>query len=64
MEIRTGKTTIFLPGIGFDLLLGEVAELDAVGAIDLLADNGDLLLDGEVQIIKELEFRFAFAGRN
>jgi hypothetical protein len=62
--IRTGKAAIFLPGIGFDLLLGEVAELDAVCAVDLLADNGDLLFDGEVQIIKELEFRFAFAGCN
>ena len=56
MAIRTGKTAISLPGIGFDLLLGEVAELDAVCAVDLLGDNGDLLLDGKVQIIKELEF--------
>jgi hypothetical protein len=56
MAIRTGKTAKSLPGIGFDLLLGEVAELDAVCAVDLLGDNGDLFLDGEVQIIKEFEF--------
>ena len=56
MAIRTGKPAISLPGIGFDLLLCEVAELDAVCAVDLPGDGGDLLFDGEVQIIKELEF--------
>jgi hypothetical protein len=48
IEIRTGKPAISLPGIGFDLLLSEVAELNAVCAVDLLGDNGDLLFDGEV----------------
>ena len=56
MVIQTWKTAISLPGIGFDLLLGEVAEFDAVCAVDLLGDNGDLLLNAEVQVIKEFEF--------
>ncbi len=56
MVIRTGQAAISLPGIGFNLLLGEVAELDPIGTIDLLGDDGNLLFNGEIQIIKELEF--------
>ena len=41
-----------------------LAKLDAIGAIDLLADNLDLLLDRQVEVIQELEVRLALAGGN
>jgi len=61
-EIRTGEIPVALPGIRFDLLLSEIAQLYAIGAIDIPCDNGNLLFDGEVQIVKKLELGFALAG--
>ena len=41
----TGKVSVALTGVGVDLLLRELAELDAVGTIDLLRNDFDLLLN-------------------
>jgi hypothetical protein len=60
--IRTGKIAVALPGIGFDLLFGEIAELYAVRAINFPGNSGNLLFNGEVQVIKEFELGFALAG--
>jgi len=51
-----------LPGIGFDLLFGEIAELYAVRSINVPGNNGNLLFDGEVQVVEEFELGFALAG--
>ena len=60
--IRTGKIAVALSRIGFDLLLGEIAELYAVRSINVLANSGNFLFNGEVQVIKEFEAGFALAG--
>ena len=60
--IRTGKIAVALPGIGFDLLFGEIAKLYAVRSINVPGNNGNLLFNGEVQVIKEFELGFALAG--
>ena len=44
------------------MLLRLLAELDAVRAVDLLADNLDLLLDREVEVVQELEVGFTLTG--
>jgi hypothetical protein len=51
-----------LPGIGFDLLFGEIAKLYAVRSINFPGNNGNLLFDGEVQVVEEFELGFALAG--
>ena len=48
---RTGKISIALPGIGFNLLLGEIAQLYAIAAVNIPDDDGNLLFNGEVQIV-------------
>jgi hypothetical protein len=53
-----------LPGIGFDLLFGEIAELYAVRSINVPSNNGNLLFDGEVQVVEEFELGFALAGND
>jgi hypothetical protein len=53
-----------LPGIGFDLLFGEIAELYAVRSINLPANNSNLLFDREIQVVEEFELGFALAGSN
>lgn len=58
----TGKVTKALSSVCLDLLLGLLAELDSIGAIDLLANGLDLLSNRNIEIIKELEVGFAFAG--
>ena len=55
MAIRTGKIAVALPSIGFYLLFGEIAKLYAIRSINVPGNNGDLLFDGEVQVIKEFE---------
>src|SRR6266550_1411745 len=62
MAIRTRKIAVALPGIGFDLLFGEIAKLYAVRSINVPGNNGNLLFDGEVQVVEEFEFGFALAG--
>ena len=62
--IRTGKIPVALPGIGFDLLFGEIAKLYAVRSINVLGNNSNLLFNGLVQVIKEFELGFALAGSN
>jgi hypothetical protein len=61
-EKRTGEIPVALSGIRFDLLLSEVAQLYAIGAVDIPCDDGNLLFDGEVQIVKGLELGFALAS--
>lgn len=46
--VLTGEITIALSGVRCDLLLGKFAQLNTISAINLLADDVDLLLDGEV----------------
>jgi len=60
--IRTGKIAVALPGIGFDLLFGEITKLYAVRSINIPGNNGNLLFDGEVQVVEEFELGFALAG--
>ena len=62
--IRTGKIAVALPGIGFDLFFGEIAKLYAVCSIDVPGNNGNLLFDGEVQVVEEFELGFALAGND
>lgn len=59
---RTGKIPVTLPGIGFNLSLGEIAQLYAVAAVNIPDDGGNLLFDGEVQIVEEFELGFALAS--
>lgn len=49
--IRTGKIAVALPGIGFNLLFGEIAKFYAVRSINVPGNNGNLLFDGEVQVV-------------
>lgn len=56
----TRETTVSLTGVGLNLRASKVAEFDTISAIDLLSNDIDLLLDGEVQVVKELEVGFAF----
>jgi hypothetical protein len=60
--IRTGEIAVALPGICFDLLFGEIAKLYAVRSVNVLGNNGNLLLNGEVQVIKEFELGFALTS--
>jgi hypothetical protein len=43
-------------------LLGEITQLYAVCAVNIPGDSGNLLFDGEVQIVKEFELGFALAS--
>jgi len=61
-EIRTREIRVALPGIRFDLLLSEIAQLYTISAVDIPCDDSNLLFDGEVQIVKKLESGFALAG--
>ena len=60
--IRTGKIAVALPGICFNLLFGEIAKLYAVRSVNVLGNSGNLLFNGEVQVIKEFELGFALAS--
>jgi hypothetical protein len=51
-----------LPGIGFYLLFGDIAKLYAVRSINVPGNNGNLLFDGEIQVVEEFELGFALAG--
>ena len=62
MGIRTGKIAVALPSIGFDLSFGKIAKLYAVRSINVPSNNGNLLFDGEVQVVEEFELGFALAG--
>ena len=53
-----------MTSVGLNLLLRRLAELDPVGAVDLLADDLNLLLDRLFEVIQELELRVAFAHRH
>lgn len=57
----TGKVAISLAGVGFHLLLCELAELDTICTVNFLGDDLDLLLDRQIQVVEELEVRLAFA---
>lgn len=62
MKMRlTGKVAVSLAGVGFHLLLCELAELDTIRTVNLLGDDLDLLLDRQIQVVEELEVRLAFA---
>ena len=58
---RTGTTAVPLASVRLDLLLRRLAELDSVGAVDLLADDLDLLLNRLLEVVQELELRLALA---
>jgi len=45
-------------------LFGEIAKLYAVRSINVSSNNGNLLFDGEVQVVKEFELRFTLAGHD
>ena len=58
----TGKVCETLTSVGLDLFLGQLAELDSVGTVDLLANGFDLGGDGDVEVVEELEVGFTLTG--
>lgn len=60
----TGQVPVPLTGVSIDLLLGEFAELDPISTVDLLHDGSDLVLDGDIEIVEELEVGLALACGN
>ena len=56
-EPLTGQVAEALASVRLNLLLCKLAELNAVSAVDLLRNCLDLLLDGEIEVVEELEVR-------
>ena len=50
-----------MTSVRLNLLLSKFAELDAIRTVDLLGDDLNLLFDGQVQVVQELEVRWALA---
>ena len=50
-----------MTSVRLNLLLSKFAELDTIRTIDLLGDDLNLLFDGQVQVVQELEVRLALA---
>ena len=57
----TRQVAVALASVRLDLLLRKLAELNAVCAVNLLRDDLDLLLDGELKVVQELEVRLSLA---
>lgn len=55
MMALTGEIAITLASVSFDLFLGQVAEFNTVSPVDFLRDGGDLVLNGDIKVVKELE---------
>ena len=58
----TRKATKPLAGIRVDLRASQIAEFDPVGTVDLFANDIDLLLDREIEVVQELEVRGGFTA--
>jgi hypothetical protein len=58
------KGRVALAGVGCDLSLGVLAELDAVGTVHLLGDDVHLLLEAKVDIVQEVELGVILASLN
>lgn len=64
MTILTSEVAEALASVGFDLLLSQLAQLDAVCTVDLLANAADLVDNGEVEVVQILESRLSLACRD
>ena len=55
MNQLTWKVVVTLPSVSLHLFTSQIAELYSISTIYLFADNRDLFLDGQVEIIQEFK---------